>query len=112
MAGPGNVYKSEVCFLRGVHPLTPVAAVGDLPRMIELMQSLMEANRKTGSQITTGDSRRGRGRWVYGRANEPCRRCGTPIAKRPAATGGTGSQVSTEGDRVTYWCPKCQPELN
>jgi formamidopyrimidine-DNA glycosylase len=102
MAGPGNVYKCEVCFLRGVHPGTPVGEVEDLSGMVRLVKSLMEANRETGSQITTGDSRRGREHWVYGRANRPCRRCGTGIAKRPQSNGGA--------DRVTYWCPHCQPE--
>ncbi|HYU56822.1 MAG TPA: DNA-formamidopyrimidine glycosylase family protein, partial [Actinomycetota bacterium] len=28
MAGPGNVYKSEALFLRGIHPRTPVGRVG------------------------------------------------------------------------------------
>jgi endonuclease VIII len=101
MAGPGNVYKSEVCWLRGIHPRTPVAEVNDLPGMIALVKRLMEANRDTGMQITTGDTRRGRGRWVYGRGGEPCRRCGVLIERSEEVTGR---------DRVTYWCPQCQPE--
>lgn len=101
MAGPGNVYKCEICFLRGLDPSTPVAAVPDLRGMVDLMKSLMEANRDTGAQVTTGDTRRGRDHWVYGRGGRPCRRCGTPIAKRPQPDGGP--------ERVTYWCPHCQP---
>ncbi|HKE98425.1 MAG TPA: DNA-formamidopyrimidine glycosylase family protein [Actinomycetes bacterium] len=100
IAGPGNVYKSEVCFLRGVDPWTPVGEVPDLPGLVDLLARLMQANRGTGSQVTTGDLRPGRRSWVAGRAGRPCRRCGTPVRK--AAQGGGG------GERVTYWCPSCQ----
>lgn len=101
LAGPGNVYKCETCFLRGVYPWTSVGDVSDLEGMITLVKRLMEANRKTGNQITTGDTRRGKTSWVYGRAGKPCRRCGTII--RRAEQPGYG------GERVTYWCPSCQP---
>lgn len=102
LAGPGNVYRSEICFLRGVHPLTPLGEVDDLPAMVSLTKRLMEANRSTGNQITTGDTRNGRSRWVYGRGGLPCRRCKTPIRK---AESGAEGQL-----RVIYWCPRCQPE--
>lgn len=102
LAGPGNVYKSEICFLRGLHPLTPVGQIPDLEAVVKLTKRLMEANRVTGSQVATGDPRRGRRHWVYGRAGEPCLRCGTTI--RSAEHPGYG------GDRVTSWCPSCQPE--
>jgi endonuclease VIII len=69
--------------------------------MVDLMKRLMEANRTTGSQITTGDTRRGRTHWVAARTGRPCRRCGAPIRK--------ADQPSHDGDRVTYWCPACQP---
>ena len=82
LAGPGNVYKSEVCFLRGVDPWTPVGEVTDLEAMVGLIARLMEANRTTGTQITTGDTRRGRIQWVHGRAGKPCMRCGTLIERR------------------------------
>ena len=62
---------------------------------------VMDANRATGRQVTTGDTRRGRDRWVYGRAGDPCRRCGTIIR--------SGDQGPPPEERVTYWCPHCQP---
>ena len=99
MAGPGNVWKSEICFLRGVDPWTPVGRLARPERLVALVKELFEANRTAGSQITTGDLRPGRTQWVYGRAGRPCRRCGTPIRVR-----GT-----REPERVTYWCPACQP---
>jgi formamidopyrimidine-DNA glycosylase len=99
MAGLGNVYRCELCYLRGVHPDRPVGRTRDLDGMVALAKRLLEANRAGGNQVTTGDDRRGRRQWVYGRAGLPCRRCGTRIEKR----GGDAP------DRVTYWCPSCQP---
>src|SRR5207249_11923439 len=85
MAGPGNIYRCEACFLRGLHPNMPVGSVQDLSAVVDLMKRLMEANRATGRQITTGDARRGRDRWVYGRAGRRCRRCGTAIRREAPA---------------------------
>jgi endonuclease VIII len=101
MAGPGNVYRCEACFLRGLHPSTPVGDVADLSALVDLMKRLMDANRATGRQITTGDPRRGRDRWVYGRAGLPCRRCGAAVRREAPARSAT--------DRVVFWCPHCQP---
>ncbi|MBI4260296.1 MAG: Fpg/Nei family DNA glycosylase [Actinobacteria bacterium] len=106
MAGPGNVYRSEACFLRGVDPMTPVGEVRDLEGMVLMVKRLMEANRAGGTQVTTGDPRPGRRHWVYGRGGEPCRRCGTPVVREvdPAPGGLSG--------RVTYRCPSCQPPVD
>ena len=101
MAGPGNVYKSEACFLRGVDPWTPVGEVSKPAAMVALMKRLMEANRSIGAQVTTGDTRPGRSHWVYGRGGEPCRRCGSRVRR--------ASQGVAPRERVTYWCPSCQP---
>lgn len=100
VAGPGNIYKSESLFLRGVHPWTPAGAV-DVAALVALLKRLMETNRDRGGIVTTGDPRPGEDRWVYGRAGRPCRRCGTPIAR--------GAQGPAGRDRATYWCPSCQP---
>ena len=101
LAGIGNLYKMEVLFLQGVSPWTPVGAVGDLPRLVSRAQLLLERNRDEPWQVTTGDGRRGQQHWVYGRGGRPCRRCGTTI------------MVADQGDptleRVTFWCPRCQP---
>jgi formamidopyrimidine-DNA glycosylase len=112
LAGPGNIYKCEVCFLRGVDPWTPVGQVDDPAGMVELLKRLMEANRTSGRQITTGDTRPGRSHWVAGRNGRPCRRCGTPVRKadQPDGAGGASSRsASYDADRVTWWCPTCQP---
>jgi endonuclease-8 len=101
MAGPGNVYRSEVCFLGGVDPRTPVREVDDPARLVELMKTTMEANRGDGRRVTTGDRRPGHDLWVYGRRGRPCRRCGTPI--RSLEQGDAGSR------RIVFACPNCQP---
>ncbi|MDP9342406.1 MAG: hypothetical protein M3Q23_10010 [Actinomycetota bacterium] len=79
MAGPGNVYKCEALFLRGVHPRVAVGDVPDLERLVDMVKRLMEANRDRPARVTTGDTRPGRRLWVYGRAGKPCLRCGTPV---------------------------------
>ncbi len=101
LAGIGNVYKSELCFLRGITPWTPVGEAADPRRMVTLAHRLLEANKARHGHITTGDPRRGRTHWVYGRASRPCLRCGTLI--RFEWQGGTPGD-----ERVTYWCPSCQ----
>jgi endonuclease-8 len=102
LAGIGNVFKSELCFLGGVDPLTPVGAVPDLPAVVAKAKQLLEANKDRPTRITTGDRRRGFQLWVYGRRG-PCLRCGTRIQK--SDQGKAGQQ------RPTYWCPSCQPRL-
>ncbi|MFB9234408.1 DNA-formamidopyrimidine glycosylase family protein [Plantactinospora siamensis] len=98
LAGIGNLYKCELLFLRGVWPWTRVGDVPDLAGMVALAQRLLAANRGRWTQSTTGSLRRGETSYVYGRRAQPCRRCGAAIAKRE------------QGERVTYWCPRCQPE--
>jgi endonuclease-8 len=100
MAGPGNIYKSEVCFLERLYPWDTVAEIENLGAVVDRMKSLMEANRTLGRQVTTGNTRRGQERWVADRWRLPCRVCGTAIEK--------GEQASYDFERVTYWCPKCQ----
>ncbi|MGW2824679.1 Fpg/Nei family DNA glycosylase [Streptomyces sp. NPDC001443] len=101
LAGIGNVYKSELCFLLGVTPWLPVGALPDerAARLPALAKRLLEANRERPVRSTTGH--RGQELFVYGRARRPCLRCGTPIR---AADQGDGSR-----ERPTYWCPACQP---
>jgi endonuclease-8 len=100
MAGPGNVYKSESLFLRGLHPETLVGEVTDPAALVGLVERLMKANRP-GPRVTTGDTRPGRRLWVYGRAGAPCRRCGITVEQI--------AQGEEPADRVTYLCPSCQP---
>jgi endonuclease-8 len=101
MAGLGNVYRNELCFLRGVLPTRPVGEVRDVPRMVALASRLIVANRDRSARVTTGVDKPGQRFWVYNRAGKPCRRCGTPIRY-----GELGESELTLRD--TYWCPRCQ----
>lgn len=101
LAGIGNLYKAEVLFLRGVHPWRPAGEVPGLGELVELAHRLMDANKERTGQATTGVLGRGRETWVYGRGGRPCRRCGTRIAR--------ADQGDRPQDRVTFWCPRCQP---
>ncbi len=96
MAGIGNVYCNELCFVNGRLPSAPVGSLPDPQRLAMRAREMLWANRLRWNRCTTGDTRPGRQLWVYGRAGQECRRCGTALEKDNA------------GDRVAYWCPTCQ----
>ncbi|MDT8914844.1 DNA-formamidopyrimidine glycosylase family protein [Amycolatopsis sp. PS_44_ISF1] len=100
MAGVGNMYKVEICFLLGVSPWTPVSEV-DLTKTVALARRLLLANAWRHEQITTGDPGRGRQNWVYGRGRPGCFRCGGRVR---VADQGEGVRR-----RPTWFCPRCQP---
>ncbi|GAA1957534.1 DNA-formamidopyrimidine glycosylase family protein [Kitasatospora viridis] len=100
LAGLGNVYANELAFMAGVTPWAPFGSLPAPERLLAKAQYLLHANRLRPGHPTTGDPRRGRDHYVYGRARQPCRRCGTPIR--------TGSQGEPPQDRVVFWCPRCQ----
>ena len=101
LAGIGNLWAVETCYLRGHSPWTPVCDV-DLPATVALARRMMRHSLEHPGQVTTGDTRRGMTHWVYGRADRPCRRCRTPVLWRDSVTG-------TPYSRETWWCPSCQP---
>ena len=111
MAGIGNVYKSEICFMCGVNPFRPVRTLEqrELEQLVHTARRSLQTNvaEEADGQIATyGGLRRTTNTWdhsarlwVYGRAGEQCRRCGTPLEMREQGTGA----------RTTFWCPVCQP---
>ncbi|MCW2678807.1 MAG: Endonuclease-8 [Frankiales bacterium] len=101
LAGIGNLWAVETCYLRGHSPWTPVRGV-DLHATVQLARRMMRHSLEHPGQVTTGDTRRGMTHWVYGRAERPCRRCRTPVMFRDSVTG-------TPYSRETWWCPSCQP---
>lgn len=102
LAGIGNVYRAELCFVAGLDPHLPVSAVPDLPRLVGRAHAMLLANRDRPDRITTGDRRPGRRLWVY-RRRGPCLRCGTGIEV---------DELGPEGqERTVWWCPSCQPVL-
>ncbi len=112
LAGVGNVFKSEICFLEGLSPFAKVATLtaAQAESIVATARRLQAANvlEDSGDQIvtfsgrhrrTTNNANPGESLWVYGRKNEPCRSCGTLIQR---ALQGPNA-------RSTYWCPACQP---
>lgn len=106
-SGIGNVYRSEVLFLAGLHPW---ARVGELPDstvqgLFASARELMVSNLGPGRRATVGSHRGVQRRpetshtWVYRREGLPCLRCRTMVRRSIA-----GRQA-----RSTYWCPSCQP---
>jgi endonuclease-8 len=101
LAGIGNMYAAELCFIIGAHPQMAVRDVGDLIRLVRRAKQMLELNSERATQSTTGNLRPRERMWVYRRDKSPCRRCGTPI--RVAMRGDAGRE------RAMYWCPTCQP---
>jgi endonuclease-8 len=109
VAGLGNVFKSEVLFLCGVYPFTPVGDVSDatLDRLLARGRALIRLNVEddavagggTTGRVTTGRLNRREKLWVYDRAGQPCLKCANPVS----------SAMETDGRR-TYWCPACQSD--
>ncbi len=112
LAGVGNVFKSEICFVEGVNPFCRVASLTDkqIAALINSAQKLVAANvlEDSGNMIVTyrGQKRRTThgtnpqdSLWVYSRFGAPCRRCGSVIRNR----------LQGRDARVTFWCQSCQP---
>ena len=117
-AGLGNVYKSEIpfmgplqgdAFLLSDRPFSPWApwgsvATDDLVGMFQRGRILLQANLGGWHRTTRVDRRispqsKEGNLFVYGRVGEACPRCGQEVAR-----AHQGLQ-----NRVTYWCPACQP---
>ncbi|CAB4703173.1 MAG: Fpg/Nei family DNA glycosylase [Actinobacteria bacterium] len=101
LAGLGNMYVAELCFVSGVHPRRLAGEIDALPRMVRRGRQMLDLNKERAIQSTTGDLRERMRMWVYRRDRSPCRRCGTTI------------QVDQQGEsgreRAIYFCPACQP---
>jgi endonuclease-8 len=103
VAGFGNLWVNELCFLRGYSPWTPVGDVDIQATLALAARALRHSALVPGAyQVTTGRNRRGEDHWVAGRAGQPCRRCRTLILVTPEVPGDPGR-------RRTWWCPRCQP---
>lgn len=100
LAGIGNVYKSEILFIRRISPFVAVRDLSDdeLLGIIETARTQMKRNLGSDMRRTTTAAEPQR-LWVYGNSGMPCRRCGTTIQRIRQGHQG----------RSTYWCPPCQP---
>ena len=101
----GNIYASEALCLAGIRP-TLAASRLSKPRAAKLRHAIRDvltrAVEKGGSTLRDFSNARGEEGYfqlvamVYDRAGEPCRVCGAPI------------RTIRQGQRATYYCPRCQ----
>jgi len=100
LAGIGNIWKSESCFMARVDPWRRTRAVSDDEALaiVRAARPLMQRSAERGGHVTTVPGGRRGATWVYERQGLPCRRCQTPVRAR-----GQG-----EDNRTTFWCPGCQ----
>ena len=105
VVGVGNIYASEALFMAGIRPTVRADRISR-PRAARLHGAIVEVLNKAvalgGSTLRDFSSAEGQtGHFqldalVYGRAGEPCRRCGTDIRQ------------IRQGQRSTFFCPACQ----
>lgn len=106
LAGIGNIFRSEICFLARCRPETPVGQVGDLSAVVELSRRLLEANKNRSRRSTTGSPQASVPHWVYGRAGKLCLRCHGTIVRYEI--GEERLRRAGMADRSVYVCPVCQ----
>jgi len=105
VAGVGNIYADESLFAAGIRPQTPghQLGLGRLARLREALLEVLEASLEAGGttfsdfrHVTGLNGNYGGQAWVYRRAGQPCKRCGTPI------------RLDRLGGRSSHWCTHCQ----
>ena len=112
MAGVGNVFKSEICFVTATNPFCKVAELDaeKVTLLVATARRLVRANvlEDSSDMIVTYGGRQRRtthaadpsaSLWVYDRHGDPCRKCGERICRR----------LQGSDARVTFWCQRCQP---
>ncbi|HET8560967.1 MAG TPA: bifunctional DNA-formamidopyrimidine glycosylase/DNA-(apurinic or apyrimidinic site) lyase [Marmoricola sp.] len=106
VSGVGNIYADEALWLAGVHGDRPGQRLrrGDVQRVLDACRTVMLAALGQGgtsfdSLYVNVNGESGyfdRSLEAYGRADQACRRCGTPIRR-------VGFM-----NRSSYFCPTCQ----
>ncbi|MCS6774688.1 MAG: DNA-formamidopyrimidine glycosylase [Anaerolineae bacterium] len=102
IAGVGNIYADEAAHRAGIHPCRKTASLTDseVVRLHQAVQAVLcegiAANGASFDWVYPGGHYQ-ENFWVYGRAGQPCRKCGAPIMRTVLA------------QRSTYYCPTCQP---
>jgi formamidopyrimidine-DNA glycosylase len=105
VVGVGNIYANEALFRAGIKPQLAAGKLS-LPRCEQLVgairATLNEAIKQGGSSLRDFVDTSGQPGyfqqtyWVYGRAGEPCRRCGATIKQ------------ARQGQRSSFYCGSCQ----
>jgi len=105
VVGVGNIYACESLFLAGIHPKTIAGKISKarLSSLVNIIKTVLNKAIAQGGttlkDFTQSDGKPGyfaQSLNVYGRENEACYTCKRPIKK------------ITQGQRSTFYCPKCQ----
>ena len=105
VVGVGNIYASEALFLAGINPRRAAGRIAKhrydvlAGAIIEVLAKAIKAGGTTLRDFYGGDGEAGYFQHqleAYGRDDEPCRRCNTPIT------------AIVQGQRTTYYCKQCQ----
>lgn len=105
VVGVGNIYAAEALFRSGIHPARAAGRIGRerLERLVAAIKDILAyAIRRGGTTLRDFISPDGEPGYfeqelfVYGRAGEPCKVCGTTL------------RAADWGQRATVYCPKCQ----
>ena len=105
VAGLGNIYIDEALWMAQLHPLQSVQRLGpeSRARLVACIGQVLRASLDRGGTTLRDyrDAKANRGGFaeslaVYGKAGQPCRRCGTKLRGLVVA------------QRSTVVCPKCQ----
>ena len=105
VVGVGNIYASESLFRAGINPKIAAGRIS-LQRCERLVAAIREtlsaaiaAGGSTLRDFVSADGQPGyfqQAYFTYGRAGQPCTICGTAI------------KMLRQGQRATFYCPRCQ----
>lgn len=105
VVGVGNIYASEALFMAGINPRRAAGriAASRYDALADAIKTVLGKAIKAGG-TTLRDFYGGNGEAgyfqqqleAYGREDEPCRRCSTPIT------------AIVQGQRSTFYCKRCQ----
>lgn len=107
VSGIGNIYADEALWRARLHwarpseRLTRAQGTAVLTAATEVMAEALRAGGTSFDALYVNVNGQSgyfeRSLNVYGRADRPCRRCGTPVRREPFM------------NRSSYFCPRCQP---
>jgi formamidopyrimidine-DNA glycosylase len=105
VCGVGNIYANESLFRAGIHPARAAGRISR-PRYVRLVEEIgvtlraaIDAGGSTLRDFVHANGSSGRAQqsyFVYGRAGEPCLKCGTKV------------KTVRIGQRSAFYCPVCQ----
>jgi len=105
LAGVGNIYANEALFTAGIDPSKPARKLGAAETralhaaIVDILSRAIASSGTTFRDYRTGTGERGNFQLelnVYGRAGEPCRRCGRRLA--------TTHDIDARQTTLCAWC--------